>query len=113
MTRDGEVFRLEVPNIEPGQRYGLRAAGAWMPEHGMMFDEAKLLVDPYAIELDRAFVFDPRLAVRGVDTAALVPKALVCAPFAVRPAPPPVSAGRPHLRTQCARLHHAASGYSA
>jgi glycogen operon protein len=32
-----------------------------------------LLVDPYAIELDRRFVYDPALSRFGVDTAALVP----------------------------------------
>jgi glycogen operon protein len=36
-----------------------------------------LLVDPYALTLDRRFTYDPRLSVFGTDTAALVPKAIV------------------------------------
>jgi glycogen operon protein len=38
-----------------------------------------LLVDPYAVEIDRPYVYDTRLTAseRGVDTAALVPKAVV------------------------------------
>lgn len=63
--------------------YGYRADGEWAPETGLWFDPAKLLVDPYAVELDRRFVQDPSLARYGADTAALVPRALVPAPVAL------------------------------
>ncbi len=65
-----------------GQRYGLRAEGPDAPEAGHRFDPAKLLVDPYAHTLDRPFAFDARLAAPradGIDTATLVPKAVVAA----------------------------------
>ena len=65
------------PATSPEPRYGYRAQGEWAPERGLWFDAAKLLVDPYAVELDRRFAWDPRLAVHGEDTAALVPKAIV------------------------------------
>ena len=62
-----------------GVRYGFRADGDYAPERGLWFDPQKLLVDPYALELDRPFLYDARLAApRGEseDTAALVPKAI-------------------------------------
>ncbi|AIT79512.1 glycogen debranching protein GlgX [Novosphingobium pentaromativorans] len=77
MARDGEVWTLELPEDLSGARYGYRAAGKWAPEQGCWFDPAKLLVDPYAVELDRRFRQDPRLAAFGKDTAAIVPKARV------------------------------------
>ena len=58
-------------------KYGFRADGRYDPDQGYFFDPAKLLVDPYAIRLDRAFVQDPLLAEprsSNVDTASLVPK---------------------------------------
>ena len=68
---------LELPGDHCGTRYGYRAEGEWAPMRGLWFDPAKLLVDPYAAELDHRFAYDPRLSVFGVDTAALVPKAIV------------------------------------
>ncbi|HEX8420054.1 MAG TPA: glycogen debranching enzyme, partial [Sphingomonas sp.] len=65
------IWSVEVAGIEAGQRYGYRAT----------VDAAKLLVDPYAVELDRPFRYDPALCVPGVETAYLVPKAIVQAGF--------------------------------
>ena len=73
--RDG--VHVAVADVVPGQRYGYRAHGPWAPEQGLMFDSTKLLVDPYATRLDSRFQYDARLALRGVDTAALAPKAIV------------------------------------
>jgi glycogen operon protein len=87
MIRDGDHWRLDMPGIGAGQRYGYRAAG----DPALWFDPAKLLVDPHAVELDRPFAFDPRLSIRGEDTAGLVPKAIVPVPLAaVAPPPPPL-----------------------
>jgi glycogen operon protein len=77
MQRDGDDWFAELAGDRSGLRYGYRAVGEWVPERGLWFDPAKLLVDPYATELDRRFVQDPRLAEFGVDTAALVPRAVV------------------------------------
>jgi glycogen debranching enzyme len=89
MRREGEVWTAELPGALAGARYGYRAEGEWAPERGRWFDPAKLLVDPYAVELDRRFVYDPRLAVFGEDTAALVPKAVVPAALPEVPLAPP------------------------
>jgi glycogen operon protein len=83
MTRSGDRWQLEAVGVAPGQRYGYRADGPGL-------DPAKLLVDPYAIELDRRFAYDPRLGEPGIDTAALVPKAIVPLPWIDDPVLPPV-----------------------
>jgi glycogen operon protein len=74
---DDQIHRIEIPAIHPGQRYGFRAHGTYDPDNGFWFDPSKLLVDPYASELDRPFRHDARLSQFGVDTADLVPKAIV------------------------------------
>ena len=77
MIRDGDDWMLHVPGVGEGALYGYRAA-----------DPAKLLVDPYATTLDRPFAWNPRLAIPGEDTAALVPRARVVAPLPPLDVPP-------------------------
>ncbi len=72
-----------IAGIGPGTKYGLRADGPYDPDQGFNFDPNKLLVDPYARRLDRVFVRSPRLRLPredAVDTAPLVPKAVVLSP---------------------------------
>jgi glycogen operon protein len=90
MQREGDIFSLTVPGTGIGQRYNFRAHGDWNPEQGLFFDPAKLLMDPYARQLDERFIHDPRLAQRGEDTAALVPKAIVTEVLADKPMPAPL-----------------------
>ena len=80
MVRDGDDWSLTLPQDLTGVRYGYRAAGEWAPERGCWFDQAKLLVDPHAKELDRRFMQRPSLAQFGVDTADIVPRGIVPAP---------------------------------
>jgi glycogen debranching enzyme len=89
MMRIGDIWHADAPGAGPGQRYGYRAEGEWAPERGLWFDPAKLLVDPYAIALDRRFAYDPRLGQYGTDTAALVPKAIVQATLPAVPSASP------------------------
>lgn len=77
MRREGEDWLAELSGDISGTRYGYRAEGEWAPERGLWLDPAKLLVDPYALELDHRYIQDPRLGQYGVDTAALVPRAIV------------------------------------
>ena len=88
-VQQGEVWALELPGDLIGTRYGYRAHGAYEPHHNLWFDPAKLLVDPYALQLDRRFTQHPRLAQYGEDTADIVPRAIVAGPLPhVPPAPP-------------------------
>jgi glycogen operon protein len=89
MQRKGDNWTAELPEALPGTRYGYRAEGEWVPERGLWFDPAKLLVDPYAVQLDRRFAYDSHLSIFGEDTAALVPKAIVQLPLAICPHQPP------------------------
>ncbi len=77
MRREGDDWLANLPEEMPGVRYGYRAEGEWAPHRGLWFDPTKLLVDPYAVKLDRRFVQHPSLAVFGEDTAAIVPRAIV------------------------------------
>ena len=74
--RLGDVHWGFVPGLTEGMHYGLRAEGPWAPEHGHRFDPAKLLLDPYATRLSHAFTHHPDLMRHGVETSALVPKAI-------------------------------------
>ena len=88
---DGVHARF-VSGLAAGTRYGFRADGTYAPERGLWFDPDKLLVDPYAVEIDRPYVFDRKLSARrgeGDDTAPLVPKAVAVA------LPDPVAAVQP------------------
>ena len=80
MHRDGDRFTLDVAGTGPGTRYGYRTA----------HDPAKLLVDPYAQQLDRRFAYDPRLPIPGEDTTPLVPRAIVPDPHATETPPLPL-----------------------
>jgi len=94
MARHGDDWVIELPRDLTGARYGFRADGAHDPAAGLWFDPAKLLVDPHAVELDRAFVQDPALERFGADTAPLVPRAIVTGPLPeVPPAPPRFTPG--------------------
>ncbi len=90
--RDNVFFGF-VAGVKAGTRYGVRADGVYDPKQGLYFDPQKLLVDPYAKRMDRAYVHDQRLTLgrgKSGDTAKLVPKGIVCAPH--RKAPPPLKA---------------------
>ncbi len=74
------VFAAHIPGLKAGQRYGLRADGDYDPGKGLWFDPDKLLADPYAVELDKPYRYDPRLSAlrgQGGDTASLMPKSIV------------------------------------
>ncbi|MDW6020989.1 glycogen debranching protein GlgX [Mesorhizobium sp. BAC0120] len=91
------LFVAEVDGVGAGTHYGLRADGIYDPASGCWFDPDKLLVDPYAVAIDRPYTYDPRLAAprhEGGDTAPLVPKSIVTRlPPAFEPQPPLFSGG--------------------
>ena len=42
------VWNCYIMGLKPGQLYGYRVHGPFEPEHGLRFNPAKLLIDPYA-----------------------------------------------------------------
>lgn len=90
--RTGEVFHGLIPGLAAGARYGLRVHGPFAPEAGHRFNPNKLLVDPYAQKLDRAFVLHPAMfgyrpdapdggrSFDATDSGPVMPKAIVLPP---------------------------------
>jgi glycogen operon protein len=54
-----QVWFGRLPGIGAGQRYGLRVHGPWRPEDGLRFNDAKLLLDPYARAVTGELRYDP------------------------------------------------------
>jgi glycogen debranching enzyme GlgX/4-alpha-glucanotransferase len=81
-NRTGDIFHAHVAGIDAGARYGLRAEGAFAPHEGHRFDASKLLVDPYALAIDRRFALHPSMfsSAEGVDSAPHMPKGIVRLP---------------------------------
>jgi isoamylase len=48
MAVDLDIWHAYVPGVGPGQRYGYRASGPHDRSRGLLFDRARLLIDPYA-----------------------------------------------------------------
>ncbi len=94
MKPAGVGFRqVFVAGAAPGLRYGLRADGRFDPDNGFWFDPDKLVMDPYALEIDRPYRYRPELGARrgeGGDTARLMPKAVLTGPLPDVAAAPPV-----------------------
>ncbi len=42
------VWHVYVPDLKPGQRYGYRVYGRYLPKKGIRFNSQKLVIDPYA-----------------------------------------------------------------
>jgi isoamylase len=88
--RTAFIWHGYLPGVGPGQRYGYRVHGPWVPEWGHRFNPAKLLVDPYARAIDGPVRFDaarvlPYVAGRpderdDEDDAAAIPKSVVIDP---------------------------------
>jgi len=47
-SKTGSVWHAYLPGLRPGQLYGYRAHGPYLPAEGRRFNPAKLLLDPYA-----------------------------------------------------------------
>jgi len=83
------VWHGYVPSIGPGQRYGFRVHGPFLPEEGYRFNPNKLLIDPYAKAVDGDIQFgeeifayrwdDPEedFGFSDLNSAGLVPKCIV------------------------------------
>ncbi len=96
--RVGALWHGHVPRVGAGARYGFRAEGPWAPEEGHRFNPAKLLVDPWAVALDRGFrlhpaLFDTGERPDGTDSALFLPKGIVAGPGAPPVPLPPLPAG--------------------
>jgi glycogen debranching enzyme GlgX len=83
-SREGDVYFGFVEGVAAGDIYGLRAEG---PNDGreQLFDISKLLIDPYAPQLDRHFEWHEDFGTHGTETCHLVTKCIVALPEPVVP----------------------------
>jgi isoamylase len=84
-----QVWHAYLPDVRPGQHYGYRVHGDYDPERGRRFNDAKLLIDPYATAITGRLVWsdalygyvygDPAgdLAADPRDSARWMPKCMV------------------------------------
>jgi glycogen operon protein len=81
---DDHIHHIFVDDLKEGAQYGYRAYGAYEPRAGLWFDPAKLLLDPYATQINQPYQHHADLLTHGAETSHLVPKAVV---RHARPAP--------------------------
>ncbi len=91
-ARMGDVFHGHVAGLKEGQRYGYRAYGPDAAPEGHRFTGAKLLIDPYALALDRPLALHPSQfafgQTAGDDSAPFVAKAVMTTPQRATPTRP-------------------------
>jgi isoamylase len=88
--RDKFVWHGHVADVKAGQLYGYKMSGEHRPDHGLRFNDAKLLLDPYAKSVTGKFrnrdnlllSYDAQspdrdLTMDSRDNTALVPKSVV------------------------------------
>ncbi len=89
-NRDKFIWHARVNGVRAGQLYGYKVRGEHRPEWGFRFNDAKLLLDPYAKAVTGKFrnvdnlllPYDPRHEARDLsldarDNTNIVPKAIV------------------------------------
>ena len=87
-NRDKFIWHGQVQGTGPGQLYGYKARGEYRPERGVRFNDAKLLLDPYARAVTGKFrnvdnlllAYDPArgdLVADRRDNTTIVPKGIV------------------------------------
>ena len=80
--RTGDVWHgfVAAPSVGPGSLYGLRMHGPFDPARGHLFNPAKLLLDPCALDIVGQVEHHPALdAASAEDSAAYVPRSRVVA----------------------------------
>src|SRR5499425_1244353 len=89
-NRDKFIWHALVRGVRAGQLYGYKVRGEYRPEWGLRFNEAKLLLDPYAKAVTGKFrnsnnlllAYDPQPGAQERvpdtrDNTTIVPKAIV------------------------------------
>jgi glycogen operon protein len=81
VDRTFQVWHGYLPDVHPGQLYGLRVDGPYDPGAGQLHNPSKLLVDPYAKAIVGDFVDHPAAyAANPDDSAPYVPRSAIIDP---------------------------------
>jgi glycogen operon protein len=75
--RTYHYWHVHVPDITSGQIYGYRVDGPCAPEHGLRFNSAKVLLDPYGRGVVVPKGYNRQSATDGGDNAATAMKSVV------------------------------------
>lgn len=95
--QSGFLWRLWVPECQPGQRYGYRADGVFCPDEGHYFNPSHLLLDPYAIHVEGDFHWHASTLNHPPDHPGFHADSLAHVPYARVPAAlPPLQHPRIH-----------------
>jgi glycogen operon protein len=78
--RTYHYWHVFVPSLKPGQVYGYRARGSFVPERGLRFDGEKILLDPYGFAVAVPKAYNRDAAKRPGDNAAEAMKSVVADP---------------------------------
>jgi glycogen operon protein len=90
---NAHVWHGYLPQVGPGQRYGYRVQGQFVPEQGLRCNPTKLLLDPYGKAIDGGVRWDRSvfpyrlgdtrhdLSRNRADDARFMPKCVVVNPF--------------------------------
>ena len=78
--RTYHYWHVFVPDLKPGQIYGYRAHGPFVPERGFRFDGEKVLLDPYGLAVAVPEAYNRGAASRPGDNAAVAMKSVVADP---------------------------------
>lgn len=87
--RTHQIWHVYIPGLQPGQLYGYRVHGPYMPTDGHRYNPNKLLIDPYAKAIsgvikwhDALFGYEighheADLSYSELDSAPFIPKSIV------------------------------------
>lgn len=67
LTVDVGCWTAHIPGVIAGQLYGYRVHGRWEPELGLLYNPAKLLLDPYARAISGTPTLSPALYSHAVN----------------------------------------------
>lgn len=86
---DNNIWHIYLAGVKPGQVYGYRVYGPYIPEEGLRFNHHKLLIDPYGKQLVGKLIWNKAifgydidspekdLSFSDLDSAPYVPKSVV------------------------------------
>jgi glycogen operon protein len=80
LFKDDDIFHGEIIGANSTHTYGIIADGEYAPQSGNRFDNHKLLLDPYSLELTAPIKLCNEMMEFGADTKDLMPKTRIIKP---------------------------------
>ena len=80
LFKENDFFHGEIIGANKSHTYGITANGEYAPHNGNRFDNSKLLLDPYSLELTAPINLYDEMMEFGADTIHLTPKTRIISP---------------------------------